>query len=108
MTLSSMTKRTSLKIKHIFDYNYLFLWLVIMPTISTGADGGPRSRFCARLTLRSAPHRHQRNFFGASVWKGVVKSKNTKIDLPGAGGVPQICFHPNFLLLKKLKVIRIA
>ena len=27
--------------------------------ISAGADGGPRSRVCARLTLRSAPHRHQ-------------------------------------------------
>ena len=30
--------------------------------ISAGADGGPRSRVCARLTLRSAPHRHQRIF----------------------------------------------
>ena len=26
--------------------------------ISASADGGPRSRVCARLTLRSAPHRH--------------------------------------------------
>ena len=26
---------------------------------STGADGGPRSRVCAHLTLRSAPHWHQ-------------------------------------------------
>ena len=28
--------------------------------ISASADGGPRSRVCARLTLHSAPHRHQR------------------------------------------------
>ena len=27
-------------------------------TISASADGGPRSRVCARETLRSAPHRH--------------------------------------------------
>ena len=26
--------------------------------ISAHADGGPRSRVCARETLRSAPHRH--------------------------------------------------
>ena len=26
--------------------------------ISASADGGPRSRVCARETLRSAPHRH--------------------------------------------------
>ena len=26
--------------------------------ISASADGGPRSRVCARLTLCSAPHRH--------------------------------------------------
>ena len=26
--------------------------------ISASADGGPRSRVCARKTLRSAPHRH--------------------------------------------------
>ena len=26
--------------------------------ISAGANGDPRSRVCARLTLRSAPHRH--------------------------------------------------
>ena len=26
--------------------------------ISASADGGPRSRVWARLTLRSAPHRH--------------------------------------------------
>ena len=26
--------------------------------ISASANGGPRSRVCARYTLRSAPHRH--------------------------------------------------
>ena len=25
---------------------------------TASAEGGPRSRVCARLTLRSAPHRH--------------------------------------------------
>ena len=32
--------------------------------ISAHADGGPRSRVCARETLRSAPHRHERKFSG--------------------------------------------
>ena len=32
---------------------------------AASADGGPRSRVRARGTLRSAPHRHQRNFSGA-------------------------------------------
>ena len=31
------------------------------------ADGGPRSRVCAPLTLRSAPHQHKQDFFGARV-----------------------------------------
>ena len=30
--------------------------------ISAHADGGPRSRICARETLRSAPHQHERKF----------------------------------------------
>jgi hypothetical protein len=38
--------------------------------ISAGANGSPRSCVCKRLTLRSAPHRHQRNLFGARVWGG--------------------------------------
>ena len=36
------------------------MWLansVFLLVISTGADGGPRSQVCARLTLHSAPHR---------------------------------------------------
>ena len=37
-------------------YNLMSVW------ISAGADGGPRSRVCARFTLRSAPHRHKRKF----------------------------------------------
>ena len=39
---------------------------------SASADGGPRSRVCARETLRSAPHRHYRKFFGAHVWGGEI------------------------------------
>ena len=35
--------------------------------ISAHADGSPRSRVCARETLRSAPHRRERKFFGARV-----------------------------------------
>ena len=35
--------------------------------ISAHADGGPRSQVCARETLRSAPHRDERKFFGAHV-----------------------------------------
>ena len=32
-------------------------------------NGGPRSRVCARATLRTAPHRHQPKFVGAHVCK---------------------------------------
>ena len=32
--------------------------------ISAHADGGPRSRVCARETLCSAPHQHERKFPG--------------------------------------------
>ena len=42
---------------------------------SAGADWGPRSWVCARLTLRSATHRHQRKFFSAHVWE-VGSTKN--------------------------------
>ena len=35
--------------------------------ISALADGGPRSRVCARETLRSAPHRRERKFSAARV-----------------------------------------
>ena len=38
--------------------------------VNFGADGGPRSRVCARLTLLSAPHRHQQKFFAACFWEG--------------------------------------
>ena len=36
--------------------------------ISAHADGGPRFRVCARLTLRLPPHEHERKFVGARVW----------------------------------------
>ena len=42
--LRTFSSRNSLLMK--------FLW------ISTSADGGPRSRVCARETLHPAPHRH--------------------------------------------------
>ena len=41
--------------------------------ISASADGGPRSRVCARWTLRLAPHRHERKFFGAHVCRVTFK-----------------------------------
>ena len=41
--------------------------------ISASTDGGPRSWFCARETLRSAPHRCERKFSGACVWSGGLK-----------------------------------
>ena len=41
--------------------------------ISAHTDGGPRSRVCARETLRSAPHRHERKFFGAHVCRVTFK-----------------------------------
>ena len=48
--------------------------------IPAGADGCPRSRICARLTLRSAPHQHQQKFFGARVWRG--ENLETEVDPP--------------------------
>ena len=39
----------------------LFLHSLFCSTISAGADGGTRSWVCARLTLRSGPHQHQKN-----------------------------------------------
>ena len=41
--------------------------------ISDHADGGPRSRVCARKTLRSAPHRRERKFSGARVCRVTFK-----------------------------------
>jgi hypothetical protein len=41
--------------------------------ISASADGGPRSRVCARETLRSAPHRRERKFSGAHVCRVTFK-----------------------------------
>ena len=41
--------------------------------ISAHADGGPRSRVCARETLRSAPHRREQKFSGAQVYRVTVK-----------------------------------
>ena len=41
--------------------------------ISAHTDGGPRSRVCARETLRSAPHRRERKFSGTRVCKVVFK-----------------------------------
>ena len=67
------------------------------------ANGGSRYRVCARLTLRSAPHRHQRKCFGARVWEGGKKMEKFQAILSTfyffkkkqkKSGVPQICFHP--------------
>ena len=61
---------------------------------SAGADGGPRSRVCARLTLHSAPHRHQRKCF----WGGVNKIFLSIFSpLKGARGGPQKFVSPQIL-----------
>ena len=56
----------------LFQSSLLISFFVIMgegitfyQRISTSADGGPRSRVCARQTLCAAPHRH-----GAYIWEG--------------------------------------
>ena len=41
--------------------------------ISASADGGPRSRVCARLTVRSSPHRHERKLSGTRVCRVTFK-----------------------------------
>ena len=45
----------------------------IIIKISAHADGGPRSRVCARETLRSAPYQHERKFSSARVCKVTLK-----------------------------------
>jgi hypothetical protein len=40
---------------------------------SAHADGDSCSRVCARVTLRSAPHQHERKFVGACVRKVILK-----------------------------------
>ena len=47
---------------------------------SAHADGGPRSRVCARETLRSAFHRHERKFSGTRFCRVTFKifEKNLK------------------------------
>jgi hypothetical protein len=62
------------------------------------ADGGPLSQVCARLTLRSAPHRHKRKFpayFEKLFNKGHLSTflKKKKNRLPSKEKIP-----PPFLL----------
>ena len=45
-------------------------------------DGGPRSQVCAHSTLRSAPHRHQRKFFGVGGCKVKKKFELQKLLTP--------------------------
>ena len=42
--------------------------------ISAHADGGPRSRVCAREALRSAPHRRERKFSGTHFCRVTFKA----------------------------------
>ena len=66
---------------------------------SASADGGPRSRVRARGTLCSAPHRHQRKFFGTRVCRvDFTKFPHfpVKIGLIGdIGGSPKYLFYWN-------------
>ena len=45
---------------------------------SASADGGPRSRVCARKTLHSAPHPHQQKFSGRKVTSGREEGKRER------------------------------
>ena len=47
-----------------------FHWMIVRE-ISAHADGGPRSRVCARLTLRSAPRETSSIFSAHMSWGGV-------------------------------------
>ena len=69
--------------------------------ISACADGGPRSRVCARLTLRSAPidtsgnlsvHVSGRSISGDSKHFSVFHKKTKKLTPQGAGGSPKSYF----------------
>jgi hypothetical protein len=68
---------------------------------------GPRSRVCARETLRSAPHRHEWKFSGARVCRVTfVKSSHflVKMVILRGRGVPNFLFFcwnpPIFVTLK--------
>ena len=72
-------------------------------TNSAHADWGPRSRVCARETLRSAPHRHERKFSGTCFCRVTFKIFEKKLKKPknrpqGARGEGrgQFFFYPNF------------
>ena len=51
--------------------------------ISASADVGPRSRVCARKSLCSAPHQHERKFSGAHVCRVTFKRLPQPLGIPG-------------------------
>jgi hypothetical protein len=67
--------------------------------ISAHADGGPRSRVYACETLRSAPHRHEKNFSSAHVCRVTfLKFPHFPVKIGlfwGVGGVPKFFFYLN-------------
>ena len=70
---------------------------------SAGANGGPCSWVCARLTLWSGPDQHQRNFFGKHVRNCALLMKAShehekKIAKKGnPRGVPKFVVTPNLI-----------
>ena len=48
-----------IKITSLVSFKFIWWgWAVTIYSNTASAEGGPRSQVCARLTLRSAPHRH--------------------------------------------------
>ena len=62
--------------------------------ISAHGDRGPRSRVCARETLRSAPHGHEWEFFVARVCRITFKHlpQLLRTHIQSFRGVPEIYF----------------
>ena len=68
----------------------LYAIIHLVWSISAGANGGPRSRVCTRLTLHLAPHQHQRKFF--EEWS--IKLEKFQAILSTFSGRGQFFLHP--------------
>ena len=92
--LNSAIYPNKLKLKEIVEGNIQENSVAVQPNsaiyleklktqgISAHANGGPRSRVCARETLRSAPHRHERKFSGTRFCRVTFKIFENKLKKP--------------------------
>jgi hypothetical protein len=79
LTLSAIDHSPSsslarLPVPFINKYSYRVQKIIMKRNLNSAhADGGPRSRVCARETLCSTPHRRERKFSGAPICRVTFK-----------------------------------